>query len=87
MGVLPRRVRAWDLDPAGRRKVEPKEETKEKIGRSPDDADALLLAYLECVAFPSVVRIDNPPRRPLPGEPGFDPRNSHARQRGLYGMR
>jgi hypothetical protein len=44
MGVLPRRVRAWDLDPAGRRKVEPKEETKEKIGRSPDDADALLLA-------------------------------------------
>jgi hypothetical protein len=38
---------AWDLDAQGRRKVEPKDETKEKIGRSPDDADAFLLAYHE----------------------------------------
>ena len=70
MGVLPRRVRAWDLDPAGRRKVEPKEETKEKIGRSPDDADALLLAYLEGVAFGPPAPIPNPPPRLLPGQPG-----------------
>lgn len=38
---------AWKLDGAGRRCVEPKDETKEKIGRSPDDADALLLAFYD----------------------------------------
>lgn len=38
---------AWDLDAAGRRCVEPKEDTKEKIGRSPDDADAFNLSYHE----------------------------------------
>ena len=38
---------AWDLDAQGRRKVEPKDKTKEKIGRSPDDADAFLLSYYE----------------------------------------
>lgn len=34
-------------DPSGRTKVEPKEETRERLGRSPDDADALLLAFYE----------------------------------------
>lgn len=34
-------------DPAGRTKVEKKEETKERLGRSPDNADALLLAFYE----------------------------------------
>jgi hypothetical protein len=34
-------------DPAGRTKVEPKEETRERLGRSPDDADALLLAFYD----------------------------------------
>lgn len=29
----------------GRVKIEPKEDTKKRLGRSPDDADALLLAY------------------------------------------
>ena len=38
---------AWDLDAQGRRKLEPKDKTKEKIGRSPDDADAMNLAYYE----------------------------------------
>jgi hypothetical protein len=38
---------AWEMDAQGRRKVEPKDETKEKIGRSPDDADAFNLAYHE----------------------------------------
>ena len=33
------------LDVRGRRKVEPKLETKARIGRSPDNADAILLAY------------------------------------------
>lgn len=35
----------WDLDNQGRRKVEPKADTKEKIGRSPDDADAFNLSH------------------------------------------
>jgi len=38
---------AWERDGAGRRVVEPKEITKEKLGRSPDDADALNLAYYD----------------------------------------
>jgi hypothetical protein len=32
-------------DSSGRVKVEPKDETKARLGRSPDDADALLLAF------------------------------------------
>jgi len=40
----------WDVDAAGRRVVEPKEYTKEKIGRSPDDGDSLNLAYYESTA-------------------------------------
>ena len=35
----------WKLDSQGRRVVEAKAETKRRIGRSPDDADALNLAF------------------------------------------
>jgi len=35
----------WKLDSAGRRVVEPKDKTKERLKRSPDDMDALNLAY------------------------------------------
>jgi hypothetical protein len=35
----------WKLDSAGRRVVEKKEDTKKKIGCSPDDMDAVNLAY------------------------------------------
>lgn len=35
----------YALDSAGRIVIEPKEETKERLSRSPDDADALLLAF------------------------------------------
>ena len=35
----------WAPDSSGRVKVERKEETKKRLGRSPDDADALLLAF------------------------------------------
>ena len=35
----------WKVDAQGRRVVEPKEETKRRIKRSPDDADALNLAF------------------------------------------
>lgn len=37
----------WKLDSAGRRVVEPKKETKKRLGRSPDDMDAMNLAYYE----------------------------------------
>ncbi|HET6634956.1 MAG TPA: hypothetical protein VFH77_07990 [Streptomyces sp.] len=35
----------WDTDPQGRIRVEPKDEIRKRLGRSPDNADALLLAY------------------------------------------
>lgn len=35
----------WKVDSAGRRVVEAKAETKKRIGRSPDDADAMNLAF------------------------------------------
>jgi hypothetical protein len=38
----------WKLDSIGRRVVEPKDVTKERLGRSPDDMDAMNLAYYEC---------------------------------------
>lgn len=35
----------YGIDSSGRVKVEPKDDTRQRIGRSPDDADALLLAF------------------------------------------
>lgn len=35
----------WGVDPKGRIRVEPKDEIKKRLGRSPDNADALLLAF------------------------------------------
>ena len=35
----------WKPDSSGRVKVEPKAETRKRLGRSPDDADAVLLAF------------------------------------------
>jgi hypothetical protein len=35
----------WEVDPQGRIKVEPKAEIIKRLGRSPDNADALLLAF------------------------------------------
>ncbi len=76
---------AWGYDEhSGRRVVESKDETKQKIGRSPDDADALLLAYLEGVAFDPPAAIPNPPRRPLGPQPGYE---SQQQRRGLFGRR
>jgi hypothetical protein len=37
----------YAIDASGRVKVEPKDETRARIGRSPDDADAFLLAFME----------------------------------------
>jgi hypothetical protein len=51
----------WQLDARGMRVVEEKQETKKRIGRSPDDADALLLAYADGAVF------DAPRLSPGPG--------------------
>lgn len=37
----------YDIDSSGRAKVEPKKETKKRLGKSPDKADSLLLAFYE----------------------------------------
>jgi phage terminase large subunit len=37
--------RLYDYDKIGRRKIEPKKKFRERFGRSPDKADALLLCY------------------------------------------
>jgi hypothetical protein len=75
---------AWAFDLAGRRVVERKEDTKEKIGRSPDDADAMNLAYLEGVAYPKTVLIDNP--RPAWTPETRPEERSAARRRRLFGL-
>jgi hypothetical protein len=52
MRLLRRQAMAprWKLDAEGRRVVEPKHETKRRLGRSPDDMDALNLAYSDARA-------------------------------------
>jgi hypothetical protein len=49
--------------------VESKDETKKKIGRSPDDADALLLTYLEGVSIgpPRLIETPRPRWTPMGG--------------------
>lgn len=49
----------WKQDSAGRREVERKEKTKEKLGRSPDGMDALNLAYYE-MAWEAPSGVDTP---------------------------
>lgn len=39
--------RRYDYDKKNRKKIEPKKEYKKRMGKSPDDADALLLTYFE----------------------------------------
>ena len=48
----------YSLDSSGRIKVEKKDETKKRIGRSPDDADALLLAFYAGDVFEMVFAPD-----------------------------
>jgi hypothetical protein len=56
--------------------------TKEKIGRSPDDADAANLAFHDGGDFGRITPIDNPwPRLPQSGMG----RPSHAARRHLFG--
>ena len=57
----------WDVDLAGRRAVERKDITKEKIGRSPDDADALNLSHLDVGGLVHGEPIPNQSRPPMFG--------------------
>lgn len=69
----------WWLDAAGRRVVEPKQETKERTGtRSPDDMDGMNLAYYEGLDYeaPVGVEVDRKSR---------DNRESAAARRGMFG--
>ncbi|HKB41322.1 MAG TPA: hypothetical protein VKD72_33160, partial [Gemmataceae bacterium] len=50
----------WKLDSAGRRVVERKEETKEKLGRSPDDADGFNTSFCEHVGGLGIVHAPPP---------------------------
>ncbi len=72
----------WKMDGAGRRVVERKEETKEKIGRSPDDMDAMNLAYLEGLAFerPQVAKQTRPS-----AYPGVEDLDRDQRRREAFG--
>lgn len=62
----------WKPDAAGRRVVERKEETKKLLGRSPDDADAMNLAFRECVEFSRPPVVENAQRKPLAPAPAAE---------------
>jgi hypothetical protein len=89
LAALPAKVRmelrlqalapTWKLDSAGRRVVEKKEDTKKKIGRSPDGLDAMNLSFYR----PASLGVGQfVPQQPTP-EPTA--RDSSAARRGLYG--
>ncbi len=50
----------YKIDASGRVKIEPKDDTRKRLGRSPDDADGLLLAYF------------TPPPEPVEGTLVYD---------------
>lgn len=70
----------WELDTAGRRVVEPKKKTKEKLGYSPDDMDGLDLAYAPGSLLEAPQGV---PQKSQPREPSRE--NSNASRRGMYG--
>jgi hypothetical protein len=92
---------AVELDSAGRRVVEKKEDTKKAIGRSPDDIDALNLAYFERDFSIATITPEEPPRYDRerreydPDDPRnhsiFDDENALERsaqwRRNLFGIR
>lgn len=55
----------YKIDSQGRLVVEPKEETKKRLGRSPDRADAVMMAFCRAVAAGMNVRLPTGP--PPPG--------------------
>jgi hypothetical protein len=71
----------WAPDSKGRRVVEEKKVTKKKLGRSPDDADAMNAAYVT-PADSGVTVVGRPAGSSLPGGVSRD----WAAGRGLHGM-
>lgn len=74
----------WKLDGTGRRVVEPKEKTKEKIGRSPDDADAFNLAMYDA---PAVSYEAHAKAEPARGQQRDQYRREELRVGGHHGYR
>jgi hypothetical protein len=72
----------WKVNAAGQCEVEPKEKTKDRLKRSPDDMDSLNLAYYprQAAKFETVPMTE---RRQL--GPSSD-RESNAARRNLYGL-
>lgn len=68
---------AWDMDISGRRHVEPKDATKSKIGRSPDDADSFHLAVYDANVVEKLPVVDVPPR-----EDQYQTAKEHPTQQG-----
>lgn len=60
----------WRLDGAGRRQVEPKADTKKRLGFSPDDADSFNLAYYES-PMSTIAMHEPPPAAGRGGGRGF----------------
>jgi hypothetical protein len=80
----------WKVNAGGQAEVEPKQKTKERLGRSPDDMDGMNLAYYDVGGSP-FIGIDRD-RRPQDardwGQPsrfGRDDGRTAAQRRGLYG--
>ena len=80
----------YKINSQGQREVEPKEKMKERLKRSPDDIDAVNLAYYE---YPGLVVPQNPNYQSASerlgllgqGSPETYARISGAERRGLYG--
>jgi hypothetical protein len=72
----------WAPDAAGRREVERKDQTKEKLGRSPDDADGMNLAYRDALSFQCPTGVTAPATKPPAREAG---RDDGRRRRKLWG--
>jgi hypothetical protein len=77
----------WTVDSTGRRVVERKEKTRDKLGRSPDDLDALNLAFLTYIdAYPKPTPRDEEEAVPRNAFGEFAYRQSNAERRGLRGL-
>jgi hypothetical protein len=73
----------WKMDAQGRRVVEKKEDTKEKTGRSPDDMDAINLAYSDSQMIKAPAPLVLPQRRAPHDIPRGD--RSGSARRGMWG--
>jgi hypothetical protein len=80
----------YKINSAGQRELEPKDKMKERLKRSPDDMDALNLAYYEAPGILMPQDLDETSgmeRRGLLGlgAPEVYEQRVNAERRGLYG--